>query len=262
MAVGFGKRMGSSPMVVIWANRDGSLVLSQVFSDSSWQSSGQTSENMIYAFSKEKPNSNSVSATLTKHSTTGSFTLDLTGNVPDPSPSSTSSALPTQAGGSGNGPLTIPYSTAEKKLLAHGILSALGFCFFLPISIIGLVLLLLYVFQAMYGLIIHKIKNPHHHRCPIQNYGHAILGLAVITLSLYQVWLGFNAKWPSATGRNKPAQGWSTFWVVWVAVLGGAYIIGLALVPKQYKAERDAIQAGGKNMSSSDIDVHLPSTHA
>ncbi|CAE6480024.1 unnamed protein product [Rhizoctonia solani] len=355
MAVGFGQRMVGSPMVIMWANDDGSLVLSQreatahsqpqvvsspprvatVRSDLStltgsavtfsfsMPSSGQTSENMIYAFGRTKPNSNSVSATLNQHSTTGTFTLDLTGNVADPSasgsPSGTGSptatatlALPTQTGGSE--PLNIPYTTAEKKLLAHGVLSALGFCFFLPIgvlqarflriwwpmwfkthwivqaglagpfivagfalavnvvqeagmrhfndkhTIIGLVLFLLYVCQALYGLIIHLVKNPYRRRRPVQNYGHAILGLGVIALSLYQVWLGFNHEWPSATGRDKPAQGLRTFWIVWVVVLGGAYVIGLALLPKQYRAERYAVQDGGKNMTASDINVHPMST--
>ncbi|CAE6465279.1 unnamed protein product [Rhizoctonia solani] len=355
MAVGFGQRMVGSPMVIMWANEDGSLVLSQreatahsqpqvvsspprvatVRSDLSsltgsaiafsfsMPSSGQTSEDMIYAFGRVKPNSNSVSATLNQHSTTGAFTLDLTGNVADSSPSGTGTgtatatatlALPTQTGGSGSKPLTIPYNTAEKKLIAHGILSALGFCFFLPVgilqarflriwwpmwfkthwivqaglagpfivagfalavnvvqeagmkhfndphTIIGLVLFLLYVCQALYGLIIHIVKNPYRRRRPIQNYGHAILGLGVIALSLYQVWLGFNHEWPSATGRDKPPQGLRIFWIVWVAVLGSAYVIGLALVPKQYRAERYAVQDGGKNMTASDINVHPLST--
>ncbi|CAE6534507.1 unnamed protein product [Rhizoctonia solani] len=354
MAVGFGQRMVGSPMVIMWANGDGSLVLSQreatahsqpqvvsspprvasVRSDLSsltssaitfsfsMPSSGQTAEDMIYAFGRVKPNSNSVSATLNQHSTTGSFTLDLTGNVADAPSASVSGtatatatlALPTQTGGSGSEPLNIPYTTAEKKLLAHGILSALGFCFFLPIgvlqarflriwwptwfkahwvvqaglagpfivagfalavnvvqeagmrhfndthTIVGLVLFLLYVCQALYGLIIHLVKNPYRRRRPIQNYGHAILGLGVIALSLYQVWLGFNHEWPSATGRDKPGQGWRTFWIIWVVILGGAYIIGLSLVPKQYRAERYAVQDGGKNMTSSDINVHPMST--
>ncbi|EUC66512.1 nucleoside diphosphate kinase [Rhizoctonia solani AG-3 Rhs1AP] len=354
MAVGFGQRMVGSPMVIMWANDDGSLVLSQreatahaqpqvvsspprvatVRSDLSSltgsaiafsfsvPSSGQTSEDMIYAFGRVKPNSNSVSATLNQHSTTGSFTLDLTGNIADGPSASVSGtatatatlALPTQTSGSGSEPLNIPYTSAEKKLLAHGILSALGFCFFLPIgvlqarflriwwptwfkahwiaqaglagpfivagfalavnvvqeagmrhfndkhTIIGLVLFLLYVCQCLYGLIIHLVKNPYRRRRPVQNYGHAILGLIVIALSLYQVWIGFNYEWPSATGRDKPGQGWRSFWIVWIALLGGAYIVGLSLLPRQYRTERYAVQDGGKNMTASDINVHPMST--
>ncbi|ELU45594.1 nucleoside diphosphate kinase [Rhizoctonia solani AG-1 IA] len=357
---GFGESMVGSPMVIMWANEDGTLVLSQreatvahaqpqvvstpprvaaIRSDLSTltgsavsfsfsvPSSGQSSERMIYAFGRTKPNSNSVSATLAQHSVTGSFTLNLAGTVPDSplisaSPGGTGSvttttlAVPTQSGGSGSDTLTIPYSAAERKLLAHGILSALGFCFFLPIgvlqarflriwwptwfkthwivqaglagpfivagfalavnvvqeagmrhfndkhTIIGLVLFLLYVCQALYGLIIHIVKDPYRRRRPAQNYGHAILGLAIIALSLYQVWLGFNHEWPSTTGRDRPAQGLRTFWIIWVVVLGAAYIIGLALLPKQYKAERYAVQDGGKNVgySASDVNVHPMST--
>ncbi|KAF8760341.1 Homocysteine S-methyltransferase [Rhizoctonia solani] len=342
MAVGFGESMVGSPMVIMWANEDGTLVLSQreatvahaqpqvvstpprvaaIRSDLSTltgsavsfsfsvPSSGQSSERMIYAFGRTKPNSNSVSATLAQHSVTGSFTLNLAGTVPDSplisaSPSGTGSvttttlAVPTQSGGSGSDTLTIPYSAAERKLLAHGILSALGFCFFSPNrrtpgtlpqdlvadlvqdtldcpgreagmrhfndkhTIIGLVLFLLYVCQALYGLIIHIVKDPYRRRRPAQNYGHAILGLAIIALSLYQVWLGFNHEWPSTTGRDRPAQGLRTFWIIWVVVLGAAYIIGLALLPKQYKAERYAVQDGGKNVgySASDVNVHPMST--
>lgn len=60
------------------------------------------------------------------------------------------------------------------------------------------------------------------------------------------------------TGRGQPAEGVRIFWIIWVAVciffftlklirmltvcsflkaLGGAYILGLALLPKQYRAE-------------------------
>jgi hypothetical protein len=109
---------------------------------------------MIYAFSRIKPNSNDVAANLAQHSVNGVFTLDLTQTVADlpgvsGSPAMTSAtgtrtttqpsatlAVPTQTGGSGGNPLNIPYTSAEKKLIAHGLLSALGFCLFLPIGVL------------------------------------------------------------------------------------------------------------------------------
>ena len=359
MAVGFGTSMVNSPMVIMWANQDGSVVLSQrqatahaqpqvvanparvaqlrsdlssltgsaIALSFSVPSSGQTSENMIYAFGRTKPNSNDVAANLAQHNVNGAFSLDLTQTVADlpgnggsasatgtaaATQTSATLAVPTQTGGSSGGnPFVLPYTSKEKKLLAHGILSALGFCFFLPIgvlqarllriwwpkwfkahwivqaglagpfiiagfalavsvvaesglphfndkhSIIGLILFLLYVCQALYGLVIHLVKDPYRRRRPIQNYGHAILGLALISLSLYQVWLGFNHQWAFTTGRDKPAEGVRIFWIVWVAVLGAAYVVGLALLPKQYRAETYAIQDGGKGaLSDEDVRRH------
>ncbi|KAG9127846.1 hypothetical protein FRC07_008489 [Ceratobasidium sp. 392] len=288
-------------------------------------SSGQTSESMIYAMSVQRPDSSDPGAILRQHNFNGAFTLDLTQTVAAPgAPASntatgtatpTSSTLPVptdSSGGSNNPALSIPYSTSEKKFIAHGVLSALGFCFFLPIGvlqarflriwwpkwfkthwivqvglagpcivvgfalavsavqenggghfddkhmIIGLVLFLLYVCQVLYGLVIHLVKSPDRKRRPVQNYGHAILGLGLIALALYQVWRGFTYEWSMATGRDKPKRGVNIFWIVWVAVLGGAYIIGLALLPKQYKTEAWAVQNREKpgGISGSDDDVH------
>lgn len=363
MAVGFGNSMVGSPMVIVWPNADGSITLSQRqatahaepqvvpsppnvaslrFDLSSLtgsaitlsfvqQSSGQTSQDMIYALGRTRPSSSDPAATLVQHAVNGQFTLDLTQTVPDipvASASASTSAsgsatasgtvtggasstsalpLPTQSSGSSNDPFgSIPYTPAEKKILAHGILSALGFCFFLPIGvlqarllrvwwprwfkthwivqaglagpfiiagfalgmsvvadsggahfddkhmIIGLILFILYICQALYGLIIHLIKSPNRKKRPVQNYGHAILGLSLISLALYQVWLGFNHEWSYATGRDKPADGVRIFWIVWTAVLGGAYVVGLALLPKQYRVESYMVRELGKD---SDDDV-------
>lgn len=114
-----------------------------------FQSSGQTSQNMIYALGRTRPSGSSPAARLAQHAVTGQFTLDLTQTVPDvplvsgsgtpTGGSAATSALPvpTQGSGSSNNPFaSIPYTAAEKKLLAHGILSALGFCFFLPIGVL------------------------------------------------------------------------------------------------------------------------------
>jgi len=241
--------------------------------------------------------------------------LDMTQTVPDISSTSTATsatlALPTQTSGSSNNPFSsIAYSPTEKMMITHGVLSALGFCFFLPIGvlqarflriwwprwfrthwvvqaglagpfivagfalgvsavsksgvphfsdrhmIIGLVLLLVYICQALYGLVIHLVKSPNRKRRPIQNYGHAIVGLSLISLALYQVWRGFDYEWSMATGRGKAQRGVHIFWVVWMTVLGAAYIIGLVLLPKQYKAEAGSQNGGmgdGKGGSSDNI---------
>lgn len=357
IAAGFGESMVGSPMMIMWPNSDGTITLSQrqatahaepqvvaspprvatvqtAFSSLtgpgvsltfSVPSSGQSTENMIYAMSLRKPSSSDPAATLQQHSVNGAFQLDLTQTVPDltaGSPaasasggaSATSNALPVPTPGSGSSnssPVSIPYSPSEKKLIAHGVLSALGFCFFLPIGvlqarflriwfpgwfkthwfvqaglagpciiagfalavntisknkgshfadkhmIIGLVLFLLYICQALYGLVIHLVKSPNRKKRPIQNYGHAILGLGLIILALYQVWLGFNHEWPLVTGRDKK-RGARVFWIIWIVILGAAYVLGLGLLPKQYKSEAEAVQRREKSqaLGASDDDVH------
>ncbi|KAG8745774.1 hypothetical protein FRC10_007035 [Ceratobasidium sp. 414] len=349
--------MAGSPMVIMWPNSDGTITLSQRETSADHNdpqvvanpprvaslrtdlssltgtvslsfvmpSSGQTTENMIYAMSTHKPGGSDPTASIQEHNFYGAFKLDMTQTVADlPGAAASNSAtgtasqtpsalpVPTLSSGSNNSPdIFIPYTSTEKQFIAHGILSGLGFCFFLPIGVlqarflriwwprwfkthwivqaglagpfivvgfalaviavqetggrhfsdkhmlVGLVLFVLYACQALYGLVIHIVKNPNRKRRPIQNYGHAILGLGLITLALYQVWMGLTYEWSMATGRDKPSRGVKILWIVWIAVLGGAYAIGLALLPKQYTAEKRAVRNREKpsEMAGSDEDV-------
>jgi hypothetical protein len=148
---------------------------------------------------------------------------------------------------------------------------------FLCLKKIGLALFLLYIFQALYGLIIHFVKSPNRKKRPIQNYGHAVVGLGLIALALYQVWDGFSNEWSKATGRDTSKRGLKIFWIIWIVVrtarldsanllkavlylqaIGGAYVVGLALLPKQYRAEDQAARNREKALGagSSQDDVH------
>jgi hypothetical protein len=103
---------------------------------------------MIYALSRTRPSSSDVAANMIRHNINGQFLLDLTQTVADiPTASASSSgtvsatssalALPTATGGSSNGQFdSIRYSPREMKFIAHGVLSALGFCFFLPLGVL------------------------------------------------------------------------------------------------------------------------------
>lgn len=127
--------------------------------------------------------------------------------------------------------------------------------------VIGLILFVLYALQALYGYIIHRVKSPNRTKRPIQNYGHAVVGLFVIGLSLYQVWIGFDDEWSDATGRDQPGRGVYAFWIVWSAILGGAYVLGLALLPKQYKSEAEAVKNRQKpSLPESSYDDFFPLT--
>ncbi|QRW07746.1 cytochrome b561 domain-containing protein [Ceratobasidium sp. AG-Ba] len=324
--------MAGSPMMILWPNSDGSVTLSQVSENEpkvvsnpprkatfqtalstlagpaltlsfSVPSSGQSSEDIIYGLSLHRPSSD-VGASIQVHNFKGNFNLDLTRTVADLPSSmtdgtgSSSNTLPLPTGNESNQSYWPPLSSWEKMMVAHGVVSALGFCLFLPIGvlqarflriwwpkwfkthwiiqfvlagltvvagvglgvaavhqsggshfsdkhmIIGLVLFLLYIGQALYGYVIHKVKKANRTRRPIQNYGHAIIGLGLIALAMYQVWLGFDDEWSDITGRDKPSHGLYTFWTVWIAVLGGAYLLGLALLPKQYSGEAQAAHKG------------------
>ncbi|KAG9075074.1 hypothetical protein FRC06_010295 [Ceratobasidium sp. 370] len=179
-----------------------------------------------------KPGSSNPAARIQEHNFDGTFKLSMTQTVPDlpvasasnsatgtASPTASALPLPVPSSGSSNEPdLVIPYSSVEKKYIAHGILTGLGFCFFLPIGvlqarflriwwprwfkahwvvqaglagpfivvgcglavkavwetggrhfddkhmIIGLVLFLLYACQALYGFVIHVVKDPNRKR--------------------------------------------------------------------------------------------------
>lgn len=283
-------------------------------------SSGQTTENLIYGLSMRNPGSKDPAASLQEHNYKGNFQLDLTQTVADlPTASSTNTAtgsttptsLPVPTGTSESMPVSFPYTSTEKMFIGHGVFSAIGFCFLLPIGvlqarflriwwpkwfkthwivqaglagpfiivgfglgvyavhqsggghfddkhmIIGLILLIIYAVQALYGYIIHVVKSPNRKRRPIQNYGHSILGLGLITLSLYQVWSGFDDEWSSATGRDQPGRGLYIFWIVWVVALGIAYVVGLALLPKQYDSEA---RSRNKSRITSTSDDAFPMT--
>ncbi|KAJ3502239.1 hypothetical protein NMY22_g18653 [Coprinellus aureogranulatus] len=86
---------------------------------------------------------------------------------------------------------------------------------------------------------------------PPQNYFHAILGIAIIGLSLWQVRTGFRDEWPSVTGRDDVPNGVNIVWYIWVVLLPVAYALGMAFLPKQYRQERKARESQGASSPSS-----------
>ena len=72
--------------------------------------------------------------------------------------------------------------------------------------------------QVGLGAVIHWIKPKRSTGRPPRNYAHAIIGLLIITLALYQVHLGYNIEWPKTTGRGHvPGIVGVAFWC-WVVV--------------------------------------------
>jgi len=106
----------------------------------------------------------------------------------------------------------------------------------------GLVLVILYIVQCSYGGIIHFYKSSKATRRPPQNYGHAVLGLLIISLSFWQVYTGLDYEWQAVGGRSVRIAIW-TWWKVWVVMIPILYFIGLGLLPRQWQQEakqRDA----------------------
>jgi len=103
----------------------------------------------------------------------------------------------------------------------------------------GIVLLVLYFVQCSLGYIIHKFKPKSAATSrPIQNYGHAILGIVTIGVALYQVRTGYKVEWPQDTGRSALPKAADIVWIVWVVLLPVLYLAGLAFLPRQFRQER------------------------
>jgi len=105
---------------------------------------------------------------------------------------------------------------------------------------VGLVLVILYCAQCTLGAIVHFVKNPNRTARPPQNYLHAIVGLTIIGLALYQVHLGFETEWPLLTGRGPVARGVKVVWIIWTILLPVLYVAGLAFLRRQFRQEAEA----------------------
>ncbi|KII84359.1 hypothetical protein PLICRDRAFT_46252 [Plicaturopsis crispa FD-325 SS-3] len=332
MAIGFGKHMVNTPMVIMWPNADGNITLSQrtatfysmpvvdsnpnqvaTLSTSLSSASGnqpkfvftvpatsQTSQDVIWAFGTDTPSSSAVDATFHQHKQSGAFTLDLTkavsssATISAPSPASTGASAPGKSATD-----DIPYSSYQRLIIVHAVLSTLGFLVFLPAGVLlarylrtatptwytghwvaqfalggpiiligiifgfmgnkkissfhlqrnhtklGAALFALYVIQCVLGAVIHWIKPKpkpgNAPRRPPQNYLHAVLGLLIIALALWQVRTGYAYEWPETTGRGLVPNGVNVLWYIWVASLPVLYVIGLVLyLPRQFRQERQA----------------------
>ncbi|KAG8979326.1 hypothetical protein FRB93_010145 [Tulasnella sp. JGI-2019a] len=79
---------------------------------------------------------------------------------------------------------------------------------------------------------------------PLQNYGHAILGLTIISLAFYQVRLGYHLEWEFVFGLPYTyfLKHFNAWWVSWVIIIPCIYVAGLTLLPRQWRQEDPARQ--------------------
>lgn len=127
---------------------------------------------------------------------------------------------------------------------------------------LGVAIIVLYAVQCALGGLIHFVKptpRPGKVRTrPPQNYGHAVLGLLIIALSFYQVRTGYRNAWP-AVGRGLAPASVNTAWIVWVIIIPLLYLVGLALLPRQYRLER-AFALASQNITSQENKNDVPLT--
>jgi len=314
MAVGFGSQMANTPMVIMWPNPDGTIVLSQrqapaevlptpvpsparvatVQQDQSLLTGSKpklvftveldgapSKQPHIWAFGGVQPGASPDSA-IQQHIDSGPFQLDLAGTL------ALNTANLTNAG---TRTANIPFKPYQKIIIVHASLCAFGFLVLLPSGIflarftrtwnnkwftghwiiqggagaatiivgillgflavhehgvdipsrhktIGKVLLVLYILQCSLGAFIHFVKIRFRFGRPPQNYTHAVLGLVIVGLSLYQIRLGYSVEWPTATGRPPLGTGVNIIWWIWTILLVLFYAGGLFLLPRQWRQER------------------------
>jgi len=163
IAVGFGTQMPNSPMVITWPNDNGQITISQREATAhvmpvvqsnppriaslvpdqvslsgatttivvSVPNDSNTKVNQIYALSTTRPSSSDPAATIVQHLTSGTFTLDLSKTLPSSNGTTGSGNTSPSSSSTFSAP---PFSTTEKKIIAHAVLCSLGFLIFLPIG--------------------------------------------------------------------------------------------------------------------------------
>jgi len=119
----------------------------------------------------------------------------------------------------------------------------------------GLALLVLYLIQITLGAIVHFFKFPtvfRGHRAP-HNYLHILIGISIFILAAYQVHYGLYIEWPTITGDvHKVPQSAKNAWMAFIIIFWILYVLGMALLPRQLKQEKEGREkVHGKGSSDS-----------
>lgn len=112
----------------------------------------------------------------------------------------------------------------------------------------------LVVFQALLGLFVHFVRPrlaskrqaqaqaqgaPGTTGRGVPNVVHWALGLATIGVGWAAAWLGLTTEW-ERRGHGTPAFGWRVGWGVVMGLWILLYALGLGLLPRQLRREREA----------------------
>lgn len=82
----------------------------------------------------------------------------------------------------------------------------------------GTVILVLYLVQCELGAVIHFFKPKNARGRPPQNYLHAVLGIAVLCLGMWQIHTGYDDEWPASMPQGALPGGVNALWIVWFIV--------------------------------------------
>jgi len=79
---------------------------------------------------------------------------------------------------------------------------------------------------------------------PLQNYGHAINGLIIVALAFHNVREGYHFEWEMIFGLSYDSftflRHLNAWWISWVIIVPCIYVIGLTLLPRQWRQESAA----------------------
>ncbi|KAF5371443.1 hypothetical protein D9757_009989 [Collybiopsis confluens] len=131
------------------------------------------------------------------------------------------------------------YQTSDILQLGH---------FYDPHQKMGLTLLILYCVQLALGLFTHfiKLRSPFGPgtRAP-QNYFHVFLGLVILVLAAEQVHYGLYIEWETnLAGLHNIPMSAKHAWIALIVIFWVLYLVGLALVPRQFTQERNSRHGG------------------
>ncbi|KAF9553565.1 hypothetical protein CPC08DRAFT_822235 [Agrocybe pediades] len=110
-----------------------------------------------------------------------------------------------------------------------------------PHQKMGLALLILYIIQLLLGAVAHFFKLPSlfRGRRPAHSYLHVLVGLAIIAAAQWQVHYGLFTEWRVGTSElHEVPDSAKNAWLALVIVFWVLYGLGMALLPRQFKQER------------------------
>jgi len=123
-----------------------------------------------------------------------------------------------------------------------------------PHEKMGLVLLILYAVQLVVGAVTHFFKLPgvfRGRRAP-HAYFHAILGLVIFACASWQVHYGLFTEWALATGGlHTVPESAKHAWLALTIVFWVLYALGMALIPRQFRQEKETRDARGEKTAAS-----------
>ncbi|KAJ7803786.1 hypothetical protein B0H14DRAFT_1633589 [Mycena olivaceomarginata] len=120
----------------------------------------------------------------------------------------------------------------------------------------GIIVFALYFVQCFIGALIHYVKPKNSTRRPPQNYFHAVFGLAIIALAMYQIRTGYRTEWPNYTGLGSIPNSVNILWMVWVVILPVMYAVGLLFLKKQYRQEEEGRKGWNNEYDMSSSNLH------